>query len=330
MLSFMRLSSSALRSFSLVVIPVLLMTLVPKPAATEFTVSPVPTISGSAVIGSLLTAQIGTWSPTPDQVDIQWNRDGRPISGANGVSYLLTDVDISAPITVTVSASLYSEAFPYGGTLESRVSAPTPRVEPQFPFDPAFSDVNRGTPFYYEITWASYFGIARGVLSINGLGAQWLFQPVQPVNRDAMAAFLYRLAGSPAFTPAATSPFIDVPTTNQFYKEISWLAEEGISKGWPIGGGAREFRPLQPVARDAMAAFLFRFSRASTVGPPSESPFADVPIDSQFIEEIAWLAETGISTGWDTGNGTRVFRPLQPVNRDAMAAFMYRSGLLRR
>ena len=44
----------------------------------------------------------------------------------------------------------------------------------------------------------------------------------------------------------------------------------------------------------------------------------------QFYREMAWLAEQKISTGWDEGNGVRSYRPLQAINRDAMAAFLYR------
>ena len=58
------------------------------------------------------------------------------------------------------------------------------------------------------------------------------------------------------FTAPAGSPFVDVATDNQFYREISWLAESGISTGWDDG----TFRPVQPVARDAMAAFMLRFA----------------------------------------------------------------------
>ena len=57
-------------------------------------------------------------------------------------------------------------------------------------------------------------------------------------------------------TAPAGSPFGDVATDNQFYREISWLAESGISTGWDDG----TFRPVQPVARDAMAAFMLRFA----------------------------------------------------------------------
>jgi len=172
-----------------------------------------------------------------------------------------------------------------------------------------FSDVSEGQQFDHQISWMKSTGISTGWPDAT-------FRPLLSVNRDAMAAFLYRLAGQPAFTPPASSPFVDVPTTSQFYKEIAWLASTKISGGWPDA----TFRPLQPVNRDAMAAFLHRFAKVTDFVPPATSPFVDVPANAQFYKEIAWLASTGISTGWDD----RTFRPLQPVNRDAMAAFMYR------
>ncbi|WP_441295180.1 S-layer homology domain-containing protein [Paenarthrobacter nitroguajacolicus] len=139
-----------------------------------------------------------------------------------------------------------------------------------------------------------------------------------------MAAFLYRLAGKPAFTPPATSPFTDITPSGQFYKEITWLAASGISTGWTEQDGSKTYRPLSPVNRDAMAAFLYRFGGNPAFSAPSTSPFVDVQVGSQFYQQITWLASQGISTGWDIGYGCRAYNPVQPVARDAMAAFMYR------
>ncbi len=75
-----------------------------------------------------------------------------------------------------------------------------------------------------------------------------------------MAAFMYRLAGEPEFDPPTVSPFTDVTPTTQFYKEITWLASEKISTGWTEADGTRTFRPANSVARDAMAAFMYRLA----------------------------------------------------------------------
>lgn len=122
------------------------------------------------------------------------------------------------------------------------------------------------------------------------------------------------------YVPPRNSPFIDVATTQQFYAEMTWLADRQISLGWDDG----TYRPLQPVNRDAMAAFLYRAAGSPDYTPPKTSPFRDVPTDRPFYKEMSWVAEHGISTGWTEADGSRTYRPLQPVNRDAMAAFLYR------
>ncbi len=74
-----------------------------------------------------------------------------------------------------------------------------------------------------------------------------------------MAAFMYRYAGSPAWTPPVQSPFTDVTPQSVFYKEITWLAAKGVTQGWPDG----TFRPYKPVLRDQMAAFMYRFAQST-------------------------------------------------------------------
>ncbi|MGK3649143.1 carboxypeptidase regulatory-like domain-containing protein [Pseudarthrobacter enclensis] len=184
----------------------------------------------------------------------------------------------------------------------------------------SFTDIPVGTQFHREISWLGSTGVTTGFP--NGT-----YAPLSAVNRDAMAAFLYRLAGSPSFTPPETSPFTDVATDNPFYKHITWLAEQGISTGWTEPNGTKTYRPLQSVNRDAMAAFLYRFAGNPGYTPPASSPFTDVSTTNQFYKQITWLASTGITTGWTEANGSKSFRPLSPVNRDAMAAFLYRYGV---
>ena len=46
-----------------------------------------------------------------------------------------------------------------------------------------------------------------------------------------------------------------------FYKEITWLASTGVTTGWDIAGGKKEFRPFANITRDAMAAFLYRYDQ---------------------------------------------------------------------
>lgn len=67
--------------------------------------APTPSISGSSVIGSTLTAKTGAWGPAPVTVKVQWFRDGKPISGATKTSYRLINADAGRTITVRVTGS---------------------------------------------------------------------------------------------------------------------------------------------------------------------------------------------------------------------------------
>lgn len=134
--------------------------------------------------------------------------------------------------------------------------------------------------------------------------------------------------------PAATTVtiphtvFSDVGPTNPFYKEITWAGDMLVATGWTTVDGSKAFHPLEPVGRDAMAAFLFRMlSVQSDYTPPATSPFSDVTPSNPYYKEISWLAVSGISTGWPEPDGTRTYRPLTPITRDAMAAFLYRANL---
>ncbi|TGO04898.1 5'-nucleotidase C-terminal domain-containing protein [Serinibacter arcticus] len=185
----------------------------------------------------------------------------------------------------------------------------------------SFTDVAPRNQFFREIRWLAENEIATGWE--NGDGT-WDYRPLAPIARDAMAAFLYRLAGSPDVELPEVSPFTDVSTSNQFYAEISWLAEQDIATGWNNGDGTFSFRPLEPIGRDAMAAFLYRLADSPEHDAPAVSPFTDITPSTQFYDEITWLAETGISTGWQGNDGTAIYRPTTSVARDAMAAFLTR------
>lgn len=63
-----------------------------------------PTISGDRRVGQTLTANLGTWSPTPSAVTYQWRAEGRAIPGATGRTYRLTRAEHGKNISVVVVA----------------------------------------------------------------------------------------------------------------------------------------------------------------------------------------------------------------------------------
>ncbi|MHA7154661.1 ExeM/NucH family extracellular endonuclease [Arthrobacter sp. TMN-50] len=192
-----------------------------------------------------------------------------------------------------------------------------------------FTDI-AGNEHQDHIEWMAENGLSTGWLEADGTRT---YRPLANINRDAMAAFLYRLAGEPDFDLPKESPFSDVdfPANEadrvEHFDAIMWMHQSGLSTGWPEADGTRTFRPVTPVNRDAMAAFMKRFAgevcldaTAMNYANPAGPPFSDVPEGMMFEKEISWMKDTGISEGW--GDGT--YRPVTPVARDAMAAFVNR------
>ena len=93
------------------------------PVTVGFTLSPRPTISGTAAFGNILTAVTGTWSPKP-KFSYQWYADGTPISGATGRTYKLGANVLGKAITVAVTGTKA------GVTTVTELSAPTNPVAP--------------------------------------------------------------------------------------------------------------------------------------------------------------------------------------------------------
>jgi hypothetical protein len=184
----------------------------------------------------------------------------------------------------------------------------------------AFSDVRHSSTFFTYIQWMFDNNISTG--TVTALGR--LYKPTDPVSRQAMAAFLYRAAGSPAFTPPLMPSFSDVTTDNTFYKQIEWMKAQGISTGTDIGDGTFQYKPLAAVSRQAMSAFLYRAAGSPAYTPPTVPSFTDVAPGTQFYLDVEWMKDQAITTGYNDG-ATFSYHPAASVTRQAMAAFLYRA-----
>lgn len=193
----------------------------------------------------------------------------------------------------------------------------------------SFSDVDGSTPHASHINWLASAGISKGW--DNGDGS-FSFRPYAIVARADMAAFLYRLAGEPAFDETSAPTFSDVNAGTPHRRAILWLASKGISKGWDNGDGTYSFRPYANVVRADMAAFLYRLAGEPVFNEAEAPGFSDVDGQTPHRKAILWLASSGVSKGWDNGNGTFSFRPYAEVARCDMSAFLHRmeeSGLVK-
>jgi len=187
--------------------------------------------------------------------------------------------------------------------------------------DPAtFADVGPTNPFYTFVQWMASSGISTGTAQPSG---KPLYKPADAVSRQAMALFMYRLSGE-TFVPPVTPTFADVATTSQFYTAVEWMFQRSISTGTAQPSGKPLFKPSDPVSRQAMALFVARYAGANLTTPPTTQRFADVPLNAGTAAAIDWMFTTGISTGTTQPSGLPLYRPTNPVSRQAMAAFLFR------
>jgi len=118
--------------------------------------------------------------------------------------------------------------------------------------------------------------------------------------------------------------FADVGSGSSFYTAVEWMAARGISTGTIQPSGKPLFKPTDPVSRQAMALFLARYDHINVSVLPAVQSFSDVATSSTFAAAIAWMKTVGISTGTAQPTGLPLFKPVDPVSRQAMAAFLYR------
>lgn len=182
-----------------------------------------------------------------------------------------------------------------------------------------FPDVSDATPHADDITWLASNGITGGF-------PDGTYRGEQAVTRQDMAAFLRRLANlmgdeSAEESNEYTCDFKDVTEETSHAKDIAWLAETGITKGYPDN----TFRGMEPVRRQDMAAFLRRLAARLNVGGAAKwkgepGGFPDVGPTADHAADIAWLAASKVSTGYPDGT----FRGMAAVARQDMAAFLHR------
>ncbi len=114
--------------------------------------------------------------------------------------------------------------------------------------------------------------------------------------------------------------FDDVPDSNLFIDDVTWLAEHGITKGCNPPENTL-FCPDEPVTRGQMAAFLVRARGYVDDGG------GDLFVDdggSVFEADIDKLGTAGVTRGCNPPVNDR-FCPDEVVTRDQMAAFLARA-----
>jgi hypothetical protein len=162
-----------------------------------FLTSPVPTITGSAVLGQTLTADVGVWSPELTGVAYQWLVNGAVIRGATGSTYVVKSRDVGRQVSVRVTGSRVS----YLSTV--RESTRTSTVLAGFSFDSSpvptitgsavvgqtlTADVGVWSP---ELTGVAYQWLVNGAVIRGATGSTYVVK-----SRDVGRQVSVRVTGS--------------------------------------------------------------------------------------------------------------------------------------
>jgi hypothetical protein len=84
-----------------------------------------PVIAGKAGVGVTLICAPGAWMNDPTAYTYQWNRDGSPLAGATGPTYVVTALDEGSFLTCTVTAK---NAGGTGQSTSAAIAVPIPAV----------------------------------------------------------------------------------------------------------------------------------------------------------------------------------------------------------
>lgn len=175
----------------------------------------------------------------------------------------------------------------------------------------SYNDVTAGDWFTPDVIYVTLTGL------MNGTGDG--FSPNNNINRAQLVTVLYRMAGEPEVT--GENPFTDVPDGQWYTDAVLWAAENGITDGT----SETTFSPNNPLTREQMATFLYRFANFEA-GEPIEvtgdlSGYTDADLVADYaVDAMTWAVGEGVISG--IGNNT--LAPDNTASRAQMATVLTR------
>ncbi len=109
-----------------------------------------------------------------------------------------------------------------------------------------FKDVKSSDYFYKAVLWAVEKGVTNGT-------SKTTFSPNDVCTRGQIVTFLWRSENQPA-PSGSGNPFVDVKTSDYYYKAVLWAVGKGITNGTD----KTHFSPNATCTRGQVVTFLFR------------------------------------------------------------------------
>ena len=172
------------------------------------------------------------------------------------------------------------------GTNTGTPAVPSQRPDSELPRQ-RFGDVPQNVWFASGVQFAAEQGLFTGV-SANE------FAPYDPMTRAMLVTVLHRLDGADA---SGTNSFTDVLNGKWYTNAIAWASANGIVEG--LSGN--RFAPNAPIAREQLAAILFRYAKACgyDVSARAElTAYADAAQVSAWADDaMRWAVAAGLISG---------------------------------
>ena len=163
-------------------------------------------------------------------------------------------------------------------------------TEPEKPVLP-FADVKENTWYYDAVAEAYRRGLMTGI-------SETQFEPEAPASRGMMVTILYRMEGEPV---TGDNGFTDVSEDSYYAEAVAWAVEKGIVKG----RGDGTFHPDDPITREELATFLYRYAscKGRDMTQRAElSGYVDAEqVSGYAYEPLSWAKAVGLISGTDWG-----------------------------
>ena len=177
-----------------------------------------------------------------------------------------------------------------------------------------FLDVPEEMWCYEEVHRAAQLGLFNGMSYLH-------FEPNGEVSRAMIVTVLYRMEGQPEVKMSRT--FSDVPSDRWYSDAVLWAYENGIAKGV----STNLFAPNEPVTREQLAAFLYRYAEwkgYDVSGRGRMTAFTDRSSISDYAAvALSWAVNSDMLRGMDV-NGKLCLVPQGTATRAQAASIMVR------
>lgn len=247
--------------------------------------------NGGSEISSIQRAEY----TTIDLTDYTPTREGYEFTG------WYADEDLTEKIT---SIRLTRNTTVYAGWEEIKEN-------PGTGFENPFTDVSENDWFYDDVMFVFINELMIGTSDTT-------FTPYGTTTRAMVATTLWRMDGSPE--PEGENRFTDVENGKWYTEAITWAHENGIT----VGYGDNLFGTNDPVTREQLAAFFYRYAEYKgydTTITDSLDRFIDKDDVSDWAKDaMAWA----IGYGLIEGRENNVLDPKDNATRAEFAAMLHR------